>query len=85
MHEQTLPESSVSLPLNPSRCSEDRLRPFVVGSEGHPAWTQVFRVEFQTQGGGRRKRTAGDRPTGDVSVAAGTARRPEGSYAAWRV
>ena len=34
------------------------LRPFVLGSEGHPAWTNVFRVEFQTQGGGRPRRTA---------------------------
>ena len=78
-------EDRLFLPLNPSRCSEDWLRPFVLGSEGHPAWTQVFRVEFQTQGGGRPRRTASDRPTGDVSVAAGTARRPEGFYAAWRV
>ena len=29
-----------------------------LGSEGHPAWTNVFRVEFQTQGGGRPRRTA---------------------------
>jgi hypothetical protein len=37
--------------LNPSRCSEDRLRSFVrSSSEGHPAWTHVFRVEFQTSG-----------------------------------
>ena len=49
-----------------------------LGSEGHPSWIQVFRVEFQTQGGGRPRRTAGDRPTGDVSVATGTARRPKG-------
>jgi hypothetical protein len=48
----------LSLTLNPSRCSEDWLRPFVRGSEGHPAWTNVFRVEFQTQGGGRPRRTA---------------------------
>jgi hypothetical protein len=51
-------DRTLSLPLNPSRCSEDWLRPFVLGSEGHPAWTNVFRVEFQTQGGGRPRRTA---------------------------
>ena len=52
-------------------------------SERHPAWTHVFRVVFQTPGGRRPRRTA-DRPTGAFRVA-GTPRRPEGSYAAWRV
>ena len=34
-----------------------------LGSEGHPVWTHVFRVEFQTHGGGRPRRTAlTDRP-----------------------
>jgi hypothetical protein len=29
-----------------------------LGSEGHPAWTYVFREEFQAQRGGRPRRTA---------------------------
>jgi hypothetical protein len=46
----------VSLLFSPSRCLEE-LRPLVKrlghGSEQHPAWTNVFRVECQTQGAGR--------------------------------
>jgi hypothetical protein len=46
----------LSLLFNPSRCLEE-LRPFGKrlghGSEQHPAWTNVFRVECQTQGAGR--------------------------------
>ena len=59
----------LSLPLNPSRCSEDWLRPFVLGSEGHPAWTQ--RVPCGVSDARRRKTEANrtDRPTGDFSVA----------------
>src|SRR4030095_10377420 len=48
--------SRLSLLFNPSRCVEE-LRPFD-GSEEHPAWTHVFRVELQTPGGGRARRTA---------------------------
>jgi hypothetical protein len=36
--------------------------------KGHPAWTHVFRVVFQTLGGRRPRRTA-DRPTGAFRVA----------------
>ena len=43
--------------------------------KGHPAWTHVFRVVFQTPGGRRPRRTA-DRPTGAFRVA-GTPRRPD--------
>jgi hypothetical protein len=47
---------ALSLLFNPSRCLEE-LRPFVKrlghGSEQHPAWTNVFRVECQTQGARR--------------------------------
>jgi hypothetical protein len=56
-----------------------------LGSEGHPAWTHVFRVEFQTHGGGRPRRTAlTDRPA-TSAWRVHPPRRPEGSYAAWRV
>ena len=53
------------------------------GPERHPAWTHVFRVEFQTPGGGRPRNRV-DRPTG-ATTRGDTARRSEGSYAAWRV
>ena len=49
-------EVCLSLLFNPSRCVEE-LRPFVKrldhGSEEHPAWTSVFRVECQTHGVGK--------------------------------
>ena len=53
---EPVPDCAVSLLFNPSRCVEE-LRPFVKrlghGSEEHPAWTSVFRVECQTHGAGR--------------------------------
>ena len=48
----------VSLLFKPSGCVEE-LRTIVKrlrhGFEEHPAWTNVFRVECQTQGAGRPK------------------------------
>jgi hypothetical protein len=48
--------ANLSLPFNPSTYLEE-LPPFVKrlghGSEQHPAWTNVFRVECQTQGARR--------------------------------
>jgi signal transduction histidine kinase len=60
---QTVAEGvGVSLPFNPSGCSEDRLRPFVKRTgpwlRRRPSMTNVLRVEFQTPGGGRPRRTA---------------------------
>jgi hypothetical protein len=44
------------------RCSEDRVRPFVRSTAPRlrrtPGWTHVFRVAFQTPGGGGPRRTA---------------------------
>ena len=80
--------SRLSLPFNPSKCSEDRLRPFV--KRAGPWLRRTPRVDLPVPCGvsdaTRRKTEANrtDRPTGDFSVA-GTPRRPEGSYAAWRV
>ncbi len=52
----------LSLPFNASRCSEDRLRPFVRSTapwlRRTPGWTHVFRVALQTPGGGGPRRTA---------------------------
>ena len=58
--------SSLSLPFNPSRASNDRLRPSSAARlwlRRHPAWTHVFRVVFHPPGG-RRPRRSTDRPTG---------------------
>ena len=59
----------LSLPLNPSRCSEDWLRPFVLGSEGHPAWTNVFRCGVSNARRRKTEKNRTDWPTGDFSVA----------------
>ena len=78
----------LSLPFNPSRCSEDRLRPFVrstgLGSERTP------RVDPRVPCGvsvARRKKTEAnraDRPTGAFRVADNPPQAGR-SYAAWRV
>jgi hypothetical protein len=57
-HKHDIPAAghNQSLLFNPSRCVEE-LRSLVKrlghGSEQHPAWTHVFRVECQTHGAGR--------------------------------
>ena len=85
---ERLKERALSLPFNPSKCSEDRLRQFV--KRAGPWLRRTPRVDLPVPCGvsdaTRRKTEANrtDRPTGDFSVA-GTPRRPEGSYAAWRV
>jgi hypothetical protein len=71
--DSTTDNDSLSLPFNPSRCSEDRLRPFVrrtdLGSERTP------RVDSRVPCGvsdARRKKTEAnraDRPTGALRVA----------------
>ena len=80
--------SDLSLPFNPSRCSEDRLRPFVRSTGPWLRRTPGVdpRVPCGVSDARRRKTEANrtDRPTADFRVA-GTPRRPEGSYAAWRV